>query len=507
MTTRIQIDMRPGPSQLLPSSFIDHASTTPLHRQIFQAYRDAIVEGRLHAGDRLHSSRQLAALLGISRIPVVGAYDQLLAEGYCESRVGAGTFVVGRLPVASGAAPSPLAAGEPGAPGGPRDISQGPVARLQPSPPWLVHPGAFALGEIAVDHFPFASWARLVARRSRDTDLAQVRYGGGMGFLPFREAIADYLRRERGVRCGAEQIVVVSGSQQAIDLAARVLIDPGNAVWVEEPGYWGARNAMAAAGARLVPVPVDDEGLDVETGIARAPEARAVYLTPSHQFPLGAMMSATRRLRLLDWARRTGAWIIEDDYNSEYRYQSQPITALQGLDRDARVVYVGTLSKVLFPALRIGYLALPPDLVARFLATRVAMDICPPTALQAAFADFIAAGHFARHLRRTRELYAEKRLAMGSAIREAFGDRLRIQGDRAGMHLTVIYEGFADDRELAQRAADRGLWTLPLSYCHLGPPQHRGLVLGYGGVPLAEIPAAVARLREVFDSFDGKAGS
>jgi len=296
-------------------------------------------------------------------------------------------------------------------------------------------------------------------------------------------------------------VLVVGGSQQALDLAARALLDPGDPVWVEEPGYWGAWDALeAAGGARLVPVPVDAEGLDVDAGIAREPAARAVFVTPSHQFPMGATMSAARRLRLLDWARHSGAWILEDDYNSEYRYESPPIAALQGLDRDHRVVYVGTFSKVLAPALRLGYLVLPADLVDRFAAVRYAMDISPPTFLQAVVTDFLTEGHFGRHLRRTRKLYRERRGALVDALSRELGDDAEIVGEQAGLHLVVRLPDGTDDRAISDRAAEAGLHVLALSSCYRGRCPRPGLVLGYGGVGEAAIPGAVARLRRVLDA-------
>jgi GntR family transcriptional regulator/MocR family aminotransferase len=249
------------------------------------------------------------------------------------------------------------------------------------------------------------------------------------------------------------------------------------------------------AGARLVPVPVDNAGLDVTAGIERCPRARAALVTPSHQYPLGVAMSLSRRLQLLDWAHDTGAWLIEDDYDSEYRYESQPIAALQGLDRDARVIYMGTFSKVLFPALRVGYLVIPPDLVGPFSAVRAAMDISPPALYPAVLADFIAEGHFARHLRRMRALYAERRIVLAEALRRDLRPLLEVVGAQAGFHLTAILAQSSQDWPIAERAARDGLWAMPLSTCYLGPPEHQGLVLGYGGVSAAQIPGAVRRLR------------
>jgi GntR family transcriptional regulator/MocR family aminotransferase len=320
-----------------------------------------------------------------------------------------------------------------------------------------------------------------------------------MGDLSLRQALAAYLGTARAVRCEAEQIMVVSGSQQALEITVRVLLDPGQPVWVEEPGYGGARDALAMAGARLVPVPVDQEGLDVAAGIRICRRARAALVTPSHQYPLGATMSASRRLQLLDWAQATGSWIIEDDYDSEYRYESQPIAALQGLDRDARVIYIGTFSKVLFPALRVGYLVIPADLVERFAAVREAMDICPPALTPAVLADFIVEGHFARHLRRTSLLYSERRSALVESLRRHFGPRLRVVGAEAGIHLVALLDR-PGDRSIALRAAREGLWAMPLSACYLGKPLHHGLVLGYGGTSVEEMPKAVDRLRRVIGS-------
>jgi GntR family transcriptional regulator/MocR family aminotransferase len=254
------------------------------------------------------------------------------------------------------------------------------------------------------------------------------------------------------------------------------------------------------SGARLVPLPVDDEGLDVAAGIARCPKARAAYVTPSHQYPLGTTLSASRRLALLDWASRTGAWILEDDYDSEYRYQSLPIASLQGLDRDSRVVYIGTFSKVLFPALRVGYLVIPRDLVPRFAAVREAMDIFAPTLFQAALTDFLDEGHFARHLRRTRELYRERRGVLVEALRSELGEGVQVMGDQAGMHLVAALSGRARDEAVALRAAREGLWVMPLSSCYLGEPTRRGLVLGYGGTSAEDIPAAVRKLGRVMGS-------
>src|SRR5215470_2253527 len=320
-----------------------------------------------------------------------------------------------------------------------------------------------------------------------------------MGSESFRSAIAEYLRTTRAVSCEASQIMIVSGTQQALELAARVLFDPGDRIWIEEPGYRLARNAFVLAGCRLVPVPVDEEGMDVAAGIARSRKARAAFVTPSHQFPLGVTMSASRRFQLLDWAHRSASWIVEDDYDNEYRYGSMPVASLQGLDRHSRVIYIGTFSKTLFPSLRLGYVVIPEDLVERFAAVRYGMDISPPHFFQAVLTDFMREGHFARHIRRMRQLYAERRRALVDAIKEEFSSALRITGDDAGLYLAVILPKGLCDQELAARAARQRLWLQPLSPAYLGADRRQGFILGFGGTPAQDMPKAVRRLRSVLD--------
>ncbi|WP_224364506.1 MocR-like pyridoxine biosynthesis transcription factor PdxR [Hyalangium versicolor] len=477
---------------------IERGSAKPLYRQLYEGYREAIIDRRLRAGQKLPSTRSLANELRISRIPVLNAFEQLLAEGYLESRVGAGTFVASSLPGEAPARERRTPASSTLAQPGRRVVSRRAAEPVQAEvEPWLEGWGAFRVSQPAVERFPIQVWARLVSRHCRRSPRSLLNYGDPMGYKPFRETLASYLRTVRGLRCEAEQIMVVSGSQQALELSARVLLDPGSPVWVEDPGYAGARQLLAQAGARLVPVPVDDEGLEVATGMARSPKARAVYVTPSHQYPLGVTMSASRRLQLLEWAQRSGAWIIEDDYDSEFRYESLPVPALQGLDRDARVIYIGSFSKVLFPALRVGYLVIPADLVPRFARARDAMDLFPPTLYPPVLADFIGEGHFARHLRRMRALYRERRSALVEALGKEFGPALRVIGAQAGMHLVATLPPGMGDRQLSVRAAQERLWVMPLSSCYLGEASRQGLVLGFGGTSASDMPDAVRRLRTV----------
>jgi GntR family transcriptional regulator/MocR family aminotransferase len=472
-----------------PVIAVDRRAGKPLHRQIYDGLRAAIASGSLRAGQQIPSTRALTAELGISRIPLLNAYAQLLAEGYLESRAGTGTFVSMSLPGEATAWDRPVVTA------GARPVSRRSQAvRMRERDPWLYEAGAFSVGQLAYDHFPFQAWSRQLARHARKVHASSLNYGDSMGLRGFRETIAEYLRTARGVRCEARQIMVVSGSQQALDICARVLLDAGSKVWVEDPGYGFLRSALMLAGCKLVPVPVDEEGLDVAAGVRMGRRAQAAWVTPSHQYPLGVTMSAARRFQLLEWARGAGAWIVEDDYDSEYRYESMPIASLQGLDRDARVIYVGTFSKTLFPSLRLGYLVIPTDLVDRFVAVRRVTDLCPPGLYQAALADFIREGHFARHIRRTRALYAERRSALVEALRREFGGRLQVSGDQAGMHLTVLLPEGMDDRRIAARAAERNLWLWPLSPMYLGEGARPGLILGYGSTKAPEMRKAVGRL-------------
>jgi GntR family transcriptional regulator/MocR family aminotransferase len=480
-------------SAILPIIALDRKALEPLHRQIYDAYRTGIVDRRLRPGQQVPSTRMLAADLGISRMPVLNAYAQLLAEGYFESRVGSGTLVCSSLPdqvsarEAKGARFAKVLSG-------PRPVSARSSILPHGEPVLRRGWGAFGVGQVAVDQFPFQIWSGLVARHARRMDASAVHYGDQMGSRVFQETIATYLRTARAVACEAQQIMIVSGSQQALEVSARVLLDPGSRVWVEEPGYSLTRDVLAMAGCRLVPVPVDREGLDVAAGIKLCRKARAAFVTPSHQYPLGATMSASRRLQLLDWAQSSGSWIIEDDYDNEYRYDSLPIASLQGLDSNARVIYVGTFSKVLFPSLRLGYVVIPADLIDRFYAVRRAMDLGPPGFYQAVVADFIREGHFARHVRRMRILYRERRSALVDSIAAELDPPLEILGAEAGMHLAALLPGGASDLGTAERAARLKLWLWPLSPSYLGKAR-QGFILGFGSTPAEEMPRAVRKLR------------
>jgi GntR family transcriptional regulator/MocR family aminotransferase len=473
---------------------VDRRARKPLHRQIYDCFRHRIIRRELRAGELVPSSRWLARELRVSRLPVLNAYAQLLAEGYFESRVGAGTFIATSLPTQHSA--RSLGAATAKIDNTPRRISSRAAAMpAYQRPVWAGSLGPFQVGQPDLHSFPMDIWSKLIARYSRRVQVKGLQYGDPMGLPELRETIAVYLRTARGVHCEAGQIMIVSGSQQALDLTTRVIVDPGAAVWVEEPGYWLVHHVLRAAGCRSVPVPVDAEGLNVTAGIRLNRKARAAFVAPSHQYPLGVTMSATRRLQLLEWAQRAAAWIVEDDYDSEYRYNSKPIASLQGMDHRDRVIYIGTFSKVMFPALRLGYIVIPPDLVENFAAMRQSMDLCPSHIPQAVMLEFIREGHFARHIRRMRPIYAQRREVLITELVRAFGEGAATIGDEAGMHLTLLLPKLRNDEQLAARAAKESLWLSALSASYVGKSPRHGFVLGFGNTRANQIPAAVRQLK------------
>jgi len=476
---------------------LDPRSATPLHRQLYEEIRAAVLSGRLSVGARLPSTRTLATDLDISRNTVAGAFDQLLAEGYIEGRPGAGTFVAKELPEqmlrVSPAERAPASHGTPA----PRLSKRGSMLAATPVAPAArdgAAPCAFRPGIPALDEFPRDLWARIAARQYRQSKFDLFSYGNPAGHPPLRRAIAEYLRAARGVNCSWEQVIVTSGSQQALDLAARVLLDPGDTAWVEDPGYFGARGAWTAAGVHCAPVPVDDEGLSIAHAEKLAPQARMAYVSPSHQYPLGFTMSLSRRMALLAWARRRSAWIAEDDYDSEFRYAGRPLAALQGLDTAGRVIYIGTFSKVLFPALRLGYMVAPAGTVDAFASARALADRHPPGPSQALVAEFLAEGHFARHVRRMRTLYAERQAALVSAARREWDGLLDVAPADAGMHLVAWLPKGSDDREISNRAAAAGIAAPPLSAYYSARATRPALLLGYAAISARKIHEGARRL-------------
>ncbi|WP_434696300.1 PLP-dependent aminotransferase family protein [Pseudomonas sp. Z1-14] len=491
-----------------------------LSRQLYQALRGRVLDGRLASGTRLPASRDLAAALSISRNSVVRAYDQLYAEGFIEGRVGDGTYVAKLSPLAmpsgklstkpstgfSTGLPTALSTIQLDFPvfSSSKVIHSNALERVEthhlaqpPSGP----PRAFRVGVPAFDLFPFDVWAKLNAAFWRKPDLQQLCYGDAQGDARLRGLVAAYLRSSRGLHCSAEQIVITSGAQQAISLCAQLLVDPGDIVAVENPGYRAAGHAFAVAGGDVRGVPVDSDGLDC-AALAALDHCRLAYVTPSHQYPTGVVMSLARRLELLAWAGRNDGWIVEDDYDGEYRYSGAPLAPLAALDRGGRVLYVGTFGKVAFPALRLGYLVLPPGLVDAF-ARRRAVDVRhSEVSTQAVMAEFMAAGHFQRHIRRMRRAALARRDALLAGWPEAVAGVGAMPTVVAGLHVTVPVQSIERERELVAQAAGVGIEINGLSSYWLpatAPSQIRaGMVLGFAAVPPAAIDTALASLAKAW---------
>ncbi|MEP6730096.1 MAG: PLP-dependent aminotransferase family protein [bacterium] len=476
--------------ELLALVPVDRSAATPLHRQIYDGLRHAILAGLLRGGQRVPSTRVLATELDVSRLPVLTAYEQLLHEGYLHGRIGSGTFVSVVLPDDAMRA-SPLSRSRA------RNVAP---KRIRPKHPRPRDEGGlrpFRVSLPALDEFPHVLWSRLVARHAHSLSPAHMAYGDPAGLGVLRSAIAEHVRTARAVACEAEQVLVVSGSQAALRLCATVLLTRGDRVALEDPGYPGARAALGTSGAELAPIAVDDEGIDVAALRRAGARVRAAYVTPSHQYPLGASMSAARRLALLDWAEQRRAWLIEDDYDSEYRYVSRPLGALQGMDMQGRVIYIGTFSKVLFPAMRVGYVIVPRPLWDAFVSAREALDIFSPTLYQLALADFLREGHFVRHLRRMRAVYLRRRDALLEGLATHCAPKLVVHNADAGLHVATLLPDGVDDITLVERMTARGLAGTALSTCYAGKVRRSGLLLGFGGSREPELLDATRILGEL----------
>jgi GntR family transcriptional regulator/MocR family aminotransferase len=486
-----------------PFITLDENSGAPFYRQIYETIRRSILSGGLPLGRQLPASRLLAKQLGVSRMTVVNAYEQLLAEGYLEGRTGAGTFVSAHLPEeflqASGFKrperhERPL----------PRKIILSPYGkRVAPNTKTILqHHGTTALvpfqhGVAALNEFPFGVWAKIAQRIQKSPPSSVLSYSDAVGFQPLREAVAAHLGAARGVRCTPEQIIITNGTQQALDLISRIFLSESEEVCLEDPGYLGARDIFAATGARIVPVPLDDEGFDLQTARKRSRKARLIYVTPSHQFPLGVTMSLARRLSLLEWAQEREAFVIEDDYNSEYRYAGRPLASLQGLDRDGRVIYVGTFSKTVFPSLRLGYLVVPPDLLEIFAAARALNDLHSPGIEQAVLAEFISERHFARHIRRMRGMYEARQRFMVEEARKNLNGMLEVAPAKAGMHLIGWLSEGVSDREVSRRGRAAFLNLAAVSEYCIEQKLRGGLLLGYTAYDEKQIKQGMKKLARV----------
>jgi GntR family transcriptional regulator / MocR family aminotransferase len=490
---------------------LDRRARVPLQRQIYASIRQAILRGQLPPGTRLPASRTLASDLGVSRTTVVLAYECLETEGYITGRGSAGSFVaVLRVEPATSRTtkhPARRAAQDVAvdqttarAVALARAASGAPNVRAAPVP--------FRTGEPALDLFPTRLWARLYARRARRSGSALLGYGTDAGHRPLRAAIATYVSAARGVTATADQVVLVRGTQQGVHLAARVLLRSGDSAWVEDPGYAAARTLLGTTGATVVSVPVDTEGLIVAEGVRRAPTARAAHVSPSHQFPLGSTMSLARRLALLEWAGAANAWILEDDYDSEFRYVGAPIPSLQGLGTHDRVLYLGTFSKTMFPALRLGYVIVPAALVDLFRATQALSDRLAPSIEHATLAEFIEDGHFTRHVRQMRTAYAERQEALLRGVRRELDGLVDVSPAETGMHVVAwLRDGTVDDGRVSSLAREAGVEAAPVSLYCVDASLPPGLLLGFAAVRPSEMDAGLRTLRQAVRTLSFRAGS
>lgn len=475
----------------------------PLHRQLYRSLRGAILAGRLRAGARLPSTRSLARELGLSRNTVLAACEQLAAEGYAAPRARSGLFVAESLP-AAGAAPARARA--KAAPPLLSETGKRMVGAVAPGratwSPWRKPlPYDFRYGEPSYSGLPLDTWARLLGRRARRMSARRLTYQHPGGAAELREALAGYLARARAVSCAPEQIVIVHGSQQALDLVTRLCVDPGDPVVLEEPGYTGFVLCAKAAGAKLVHLPVDAQGLRTDE-LARVTAAKLAYVTPSHQYPLGGVLSLPRRLALLDWAACVGAYVLEDDYDGEFRFDGRPIECLQALDREGRVIYVGTASKLLFPALRIGWAVAPESLAPLLQNAKALADTGTPSLEQLALADFIAEGHLERHARRARARAAKLRAALLESLDEELGARARVHGASAGLHvlLELSRVDARKTRRLREECSRRGVGVYSAATFYARPPAKVELLLGYASLDERRIREGVRRLRRAVDA-------
>lgn len=481
---------------------LDSQSAVPLHRQLYDEIRRSILSGRLPPGQRVPSTRALSESLGISRATVTLAYEYLLDEGYLQSTLGSGTYVCRHLPdellkPAIGAKPTKRS----------KTTEETKVRGLSrygaflKERPWLEFSGEepeiqFSFGRPDMNAFPLREWQQLVNHHLKERKFALLDSpSNAAGYLPLREAIAEHLAKARALRCTANQIIVVSGSQQAIDLVNRLFVDRGDYVGIEEPGYMGAKKSFEVQGAKLIGFPVDNQGLIVDKlKDPQLPTVKLLYVTPSHQFPTGVVLSLPRRLELISRARQTGMMIIEDDYDSEYRYTGRPVPALAGMDHGGSVLYIGTFSKVLFPALRLGYLVVPNAMAELFARAKWLSDRHSPLLDQQVLADFIATGQFERHVRKMRRLYEEKRRHVISSLKSHFGSQIEILGDNAGINILVRFHKSVDDEKTLQQARKNGVGLIRTSNFYLLHPPGGEFLLNYGGLNNEEIEEGVRRL-------------
>lgn len=466
----------------------------PTHRRIFELIRQAILNHQLQGGSKLPSSRNLALEIGCSRNTVIAAYEQLLAEGFVEARIGSGTVVADTLP--NFALDNIQQADDEAFSALPRALSvRGERLTHSPSDKNF-EIQEFIQGANDFSVFPYKIWQKLQNKAWREPQSAFMDYARLGGYAPLKEVLAEYLRVSRSVRCEPEQILITAGTQQSLDLCANLLADANDMVWMENPGYWGARRVFESNDLHLRPIEVDNDGIcPTPADLQTAP--RLIYVTPSHQYPLDVVMSLTRRRLLLEYAASVGAWILEDDYDSEFRYKGRPIASLQGLDHHNRVIYCGTFSKVLYPGIRIGYMVVPQDLIEPFRTGLADIHRPGQMAVQAALADFIQQGHFTTHVRNVRARYGQSRALLQHTLQNQLLSTARLSNADAGLHLVIHLPDFCDDVKLAAEARLQQIDIRPLSAYYVAPPVTRGVVVGYGYMPLNEIVPASTRLADL----------
>ncbi|MEM7126594.1 MAG: PLP-dependent aminotransferase family protein [Chloroflexota bacterium] len=483
----------------------DSESEDPLYRQLYNSIRHEILAGRLKPGSRLPSTRGMAQELSLSRNTVVRAYDQLMAEGYLEGQIGMGTCVARDLPeemltVMGTKAHTELESSHDGTLEAKPILSQRGEAVMPIPYRWeMSKSGAFSTTIGEMNEFPTKVWEKLLISSWKNLSSEELSYQSSCGYDFLREVLATFLQTSRGVHCTPEQVIITNGAQQALSLSVDLLVNPGDQAWVENPCFNGIRAALAAVKAEIIPVSVDSEGLNPEEGIEKAPHARLAFISPSHQYPLGVTMSLSRRLQLLHWARQENAWIIEDDYDSVYRHSGPPLAALQGLDQSGHVIYVGTLSKVLFPALRIGYMVVPPDLVEPIHTMRAHVDRGSSILEQVVLAHFIDEGHLARHIRRMISLYQDRQSVFIEAVQTYLPGLLTVEPNDTGLHLVGWLPEGADDQVVSQELAQSGIDAAALSSFAHEPLVRSGLVLGYAAVPKLAIIQSVQRMKPILE--------
>lgn len=485
---------------LLSSIAVDRTSVRPIATQLTVALRDLIVSGTIAAGTRLPATRTLARDLGVSRTTVIDAFERLIADGILTAQVGSGTSVSEAFTSERPGVPAPRPDRAP-PPRAPRlsQATRWTVARLAERSRLPYAPRAFVTGLPALDEFPMARWSRLAARHWRAGRADVMGYGDTFGDPALRRAIVEHLGANRGIACAVEQVFITGGAQDAFLRIGALLLNPGDKVWFENPGAIGARNSLLAAGASLVPVPVDGEGLQIAEGLRRSRQFRLAFVTPSHQQPLGNIMSLERRLALLRAAEHAGAWIIEDDYDGEFCFGRRPISTLKSIDRAGSVIYVGTFSKSLFPALRLGFMLVPSSLVGPLQKVSAAFSPGVPSSVQAIAAEFIAEGHFAAHIRRMRRIYQERHDVLRAAAGARLGGLLTIARTDSGLHTVGILPRDFPELAAARALAARRILVSPIARYSIEPTAMNGLVLGFGGVRPVDIGRGVAALGEVLE--------